>query len=291
MSCKTARLEHAGKRKLYLTAVSGALIGYLLFFTSALWFPGQKKSMEYTPPGVQQEIGETACMVSVVYWAYAPSQRAMSVELDLDGTFDDVRFSAVDKARDTIPVEIKLSQSGTYVLELSAVPENFQAISLRVTVQGETLRLYTNEEQVERVDTLVFYPNLNGYYQARIRRNIVSLEEEIEEQKIRIQDLTDQIADYQIQITQTSERLPYLSRQQRTDAEASIETWKTQIGNCREKQKEANDRIMELTDEQEKQKELLDEPGMDDQQKIQTEEPASFVSDSDTQEQESEGKE
>ena len=60
--------------------------------------------MEYTPLGIQQEIGEITCMVSVVYWAYAPEQEAMLVELDLDGIRSEVTFSAVDKARDPIPV-------------------------------------------------------------------------------------------------------------------------------------------------------------------------------------------
>ena len=99
-------------------------------------FQGRKKSMEYTPLGIQQEIGEITCMVSVVYWAYAPEQEAMLVELDLDGIRSEVTFSAVDKARDPIPVEVKLAQSGTYVLKLSSVPEDFQAISLRVMVEG-----------------------------------------------------------------------------------------------------------------------------------------------------------
>ena len=105
MSYKVVRLAHAGKRNRYLAATGIAFIGYVLFLSSALWFPGQKKSMEYTPLGIQQEIGETTCMVSVVYWAYAPEQEAMLVELDLDGIRSEVTFYAVDKARDPIPVE------------------------------------------------------------------------------------------------------------------------------------------------------------------------------------------
>ena len=176
MSYKVVRLAHAGKRNRYLAATGIAFIGYVLFLSSALWFPGQKKSMEYTPLGIQQEIGETTCMVSVVYWAYAPEQEAMLVELDLDGIRSEVTFSAVDKARDPIPVEVKLAQSGTYVLKLSSVPEDFQAISLCVMVEGQTRRLYTNIDQVEQVNRLHFYPDLTGYYQARIHRNIEVLQ-------------------------------------------------------------------------------------------------------------------
>ena len=85
-------------------------------------------------------------------------------------------------------------------------------------------QLYTNIDQVEQVNRLHFYPDLTGYYQARIQRNIEVLEQEIAAEKAQIQELDEQIAAYQVQITQTSERMPYLSRQQRTDAENSIET-------------------------------------------------------------------
>mgnify|MGYP003368380522 CR=1 FL=1 len=186
------------------------------------------------------------------------SQEAMLVELDLDGIRSEVTFSAVDKARDPIPVEVKLAQSGTYVLKLSSVPEDFQAISLRVMVEGQTRRLYTNIDQVEQ---------------------------EIASEKAQIQELDDQIAAYQVQITQTSERMPYLSRQQRTDAENSIETWKKEIAECQEKQQAATEQITELVDEQEKQKQLLESSELEDFERQS--EPAS-VSESDTKEQESE---
>lgn len=52
MSYKVVRLAHAGKRNRYLAATGIAFIGYVLFLSSALWFPGQKKSMEYTPLGI-----------------------------------------------------------------------------------------------------------------------------------------------------------------------------------------------------------------------------------------------
>lgn len=43
MSYKVVRLAHAGKRNRYLAATGIAFIGYVLFLSSALWFPGQKK--------------------------------------------------------------------------------------------------------------------------------------------------------------------------------------------------------------------------------------------------------
>ena len=150
------------------------------------------------------------------------------MELDVN-TAEKVSFEAVDKKRREIPVTVKLSQAGTYVLELDSVQPDFQAVSLRVTVEGKIIRLYTNEKQVDQVKELKFYQDLDGYYQARINRNIQSLEQEIADQKELIQKLNEEISSCQKQIDQTNERLPYLSRQQRTDAENSIEDWKKQI--------------------------------------------------------------
>ena len=60
------------------------------------------------------------------------------MELDVN-TAEKVSFEAVDKKRREIPVTVKLSQAGTYVLELDSVQPDFQAVSLRVTVEGKIL--------------------------------------------------------------------------------------------------------------------------------------------------------
>ena len=215
-----------------------------------------KQRIRVSPIGQLQKIGETENSVTIEYWAYASEQQAMSVELDVN-TAEKVSFEAVDKKRREIPVTVKLSQAGTYVLELDSVQPDFQAVSLRVTVEGKIIRLYTNEKQVDQVKELKFYQDLDGYYQARINRNIQSLEQEIADQKELIQKLNEEISSCQKQIDQTNERLPYLSRQQRTDAENSIEDWKKQIESYQTQQKEAKERITELTDEIENQKKLI----------------------------------
>lgn len=251
------RLGHAGKRKSYLTTVIVVVMGYLLFFTSTLWYPGQRDAEDYTPIGQMQEVKETGNGVTIVYWAYSPEQSAMSVELDINAVDRDISFAAVDKKRREIPVTLKISQSGTYVLELDSIQEDFQAVSLRVTIQGKTIRLYTNNKQVDKVEKLIFYSDLDGYYQARVSRNILSLEQEIQETKEQIRSLQEQIESCEGQLAQTKERLPYLSKQQRVDAEKTITAWKTQIETYQSQQKEAQEHIVELMDEIEKQKKMI----------------------------------
>lgn len=289
------RLEHAGKKKSYLMAAAGILVGYLFFFTSSLWYLGQNNASEYTPVGQLQKIGETENSVTIEYWAYASEQQAMYVELDVN-TAEKVSFEAVDKKRREIPVTVKLSQAGTYVLELDSVQPDFQAVSLRVTVEGKIIRLYTNEKQVDQVKELKFYQDLDGYYQARINRNIQSLEQEIADQKELIQKLNEEISSCQKQIDQTNERLPYLSRQQRTDAENSIEDWKKQIESYQTQQKEAKEQITELTDEIENQKKLISgeggvpESNTENSVTGEIKETDSSVSESDTEQVEGESK-
>ena len=160
------------KTKIYLTTVIVVVMGYLIFFTSRLWYPGQKDAEDYTPIGQMQEIKETGNGVTIVYWAYSPEQSAMSVELDINAVDRDISFAAVDKKRRELPVTLKLSQSGTYVLKLDSIQEDFQAVSLRVTIQGKTIRLYTNNKQIDKVEKRHFYSDFGGYYQARVSRNI-----------------------------------------------------------------------------------------------------------------------
>ena len=280
---RIVRLEHAGKKKSYLTAAVGAVIGYLIFFSSSFWYPTQKAASDYTPIGQLQEIGKTGSSVTVIYWAYAQKQNAMSVELDMSAVKGDVSFAAVDKERRDIPVTVEFSQSGTYILKLDSVQQDFQAVSLRVTVQDKTIRLYTNEGQVDHVDELTFYSDLDGYYQARIKRNILELEQEIQQVKDSIQQWDEEISSYKEQIAQTKARLPYLSQKQRTDAQNSITAWEKQIEDCQGQQKEANEQISQLTDEINAQKNMISEEGVSElDKKCNEEEMKQNVSESDT---------
>lgn len=281
---RIVRLEHAGKKKSYLTAAVGAVIGYLIFFSSSFWYPTQKAASDYTTIGQLQEIGKTGSSVTVIYWAYAQKQNAMSVELDMSAVKGDVSFAAVDKERRDIPVTVEFSQSGTYILKLDSVQQDFQAVSLRVTVQDKTIRLYTNEGQVDHVDELTFYSDLDGYYQARIKRNILELEQEIQQVKDSIQQWDEEISSYKEQIAQTKARLPYLSQKQRTDAQNSITAWEKQIEDCQGQQKEANEQISQLTDEINAQKNMISEEGVSELDKeCNEEEMKQNVSESDTQ--------
>ena len=90
------------------------------------------------------------------------------------------------------------------------------------------MRLYTNESKVSRVSALSFYSTLDEYLEARIGRNQKQLEAEIADTQKQIADLNAQIDQYQQQIDQTTSRMPYLTRQQRSDAEASIKDWESE---------------------------------------------------------------
>ena len=202
-------------------------------------------------------VGDTDTSVSLVYWAYAKKQAAMSVELDVQaGMGIDLDFLAVDKTMDQLPVTCMLQESGTVVLKISDIPEDFGAISLRVVEGKEQARLYTNLKQVDQVEKLTFYTTLDGYYQARITRNIEAMGKDIKEQQDLLLELDVQITGYKEQIEQTTARLPYLRKSQRITAEDEIQALEKQIENGKEKQQAANDTISELTSEMEKQQQL-----------------------------------
>lgn len=256
-------LEHAGKRRPYLTAAFVAIAGYLVFFSSTFWYPGQKTAAEYTPIGQMQEIGETGNSVTIVYWAYAQTQNAMSVELDISTASEDVMFTAVDKTLREIPVTVMLSESGTYVIKLEPVRTDFQAVSLRVTVQDKTVRLYTNEKQVALADELTFYSNLDGYYKARISRNILALEQEIQQTNDSIRELDEEISCYQEKIRQANARMPYLPQNRRSAEQNMIAEWEKQIEDYQEQQKKEKEQVSQLTDEMNTQRKLFAEGSME----------------------------
>ena len=250
-------LQGAGKKRKYLAVAIGIMVGYIVFLTSRIWFPGQSDASDYTQLGSQVMVGDTDISVLLVYWAYAPNQAAMSVELDVQAEVGiNLDFQAVDKAMDQLPVICMLQESGTVVLKISDIPEDFGAISLRAVKGKEQARLYTNLKQVDQVERLTFYTTLDGYYQARITRNIEALEQDIKEQQDLLLELDVQITGYKEQIEQTTARLPYLRKSQRITAEDEIQALEKQIENCKEKQQAANDTISELTSEMEKQQQL-----------------------------------
>ena len=250
-------LQGAGKKRKYLAVAIGIMVGYIVFLTSRIWFPGQSDASDYTQLGSQVMVGDTDISVLLVYWAYAPNQAAMSVELDVQAEVGiNLDFQAVDKAMDQLPVICMLQESGTVVLKISDIPEDFGAISLRVVEGKEQARLYTNLKQVDQVEKLTFYTTLDGYYQARITRNIEVMGQDIKEQQDLLLELDVQITGYKEQIEQTTARLPYLRKSQRITAEDEIQALEKQIENCKEKQQAANDTISELTSEMEKQQQL-----------------------------------
>ena len=250
-------LQGAGKKRKYLAVAIGIMVGYIVFLTSRIWFPGQSDASDYTQLGSQVMVGDTDISVLLVYWAYAPNQAAMSVELDVQAEVGiNLDFLAVDKEMDQLPVICMLQESGTVVLKISDIPEDFGAISLRVVEGKEQARLYTNLKQVDQVEKLTFYTTLDGYYQARITRNIEVMGQDIKEQQDLLLELDVQITGYKEQIEQTTARLPYLRKSQRITAEDEIQALEKQIENCKEKQQAANDTISELTSEMEKQQQL-----------------------------------
>lgn len=237
-------------RKKYMTIAVLAAIIYVFFLSSKLWMPNADNASNYTEIGTVLQIGNSDNKVTLINWEYSEAQEAMSVEMDLASTIEP-KFAAVDKSGSRIPVNLRLAESGTYVLELSSVPADFRAISLRVTTGKSTVRLYTNESKVSRVSALSFYSTLDEYLEARIGRNQKQLEAEIADTQKQIADLNSQIEQYQQQIDQTTSRMPYLTRQQRSDAEASIKEWNQKISDCQNKISDLNETIQELKQERE----------------------------------------
>lgn len=251
------RYGRTGKR--YGAAAALIAAGYLAFFTSSLWYPDQK-ALEYSPMGYYGS-GE-AWGVTLVNWEYAPGAKEMAVELDLEGIAEDeVAFSAVAKKGDSLEAGLVLSGNGTCIVRIGGVPEEFEAVSFRITEEanGETLRLYTNEEQAKRVEQIQFYGTIEEYYRDRAERNIRDMEAEMAAIEDEIANRREEMAACRRQMTQAGERLPYLSASQREDTREAIAGWQRQTEQMEQEQEDAEGRIRQLQQEVAEQRQRLEE--------------------------------
>lgn len=236
-----------GYRKPYVIAAVIIIAGYLAFFTSRLWMP-EGRPLEYSAIGEQYRFESSDTVVTLIDWEYSPKEAKMLVEFDLDGV-EAAEYAAVEKAGKRLAANEVLAGQGTHVVELSNVPDDFTAVSFRIRVLGETMRLYTNEVQVRRAESLPSYGSIEACYQARAIRNAAAAREQIAVLTEAIASEQEKAEGYAGQIAQKRERLPYLNRKQREQAEQLIGEMQQKIQGCEDAKEQMRAQILELEQE------------------------------------------
>lgn len=195
--------------------------GYLIFFTSPLWMPGDYLGVDVTEPG--EVISGNDREVTMVAWTYSKAQKKMEVVLEianasLDG-IDRYEWTALDANKGRIRTETVTETDDFAVIRLLRVPDGFTEISLRMESpdkgEGEDefsmLRFYTSKKSVEKVLSIKD-KSLHEY-------RIYAADCKISTYRGQIQELEDDSKKQQDLIAEAEEKIKNLKKDQKYQAE------------------------------------------------------------------------
>lgn len=137
--------------------IAGIIFGYLIFFSSRFWMPDNSELVEATQLYESNTID--SYNIYLTEWVYSESDAAMEIIVENstnDLLADRLTYEAVERNSGELHMSVVNGMSEYAVLRIEDIPDNWQEISLRIQEEGSTntLRLYTNCEEVERVSSL-----------------------------------------------------------------------------------------------------------------------------------------
>lgn len=230
--------------------------GYTLFFTSNIWYPSNADMVKAT--AYNKEIEWNERKVSLLSWTYSKQQNLMEVQLEitnssLDG-FDQYEYEVLDRKKGYFTVEPILEETDFIVLHIKDLKRGWSELSLRFTLPGSeevenTLKIYTNIEEVEEVDSIEVRSK-EQYYAERIGARIDMYSSMIEDLQMEINDMDEQIKNANVRIAELKDSEVYQTEQQKKETEelivsldSDIQMMEIDIKNKEEDIKEYEERI------------------------------------------------
>lgn len=219
------------------------LCGYLFFFTSRLWIPDSEEMVDATPLYEAQAFSSR--QVYLTAWDYSERDHAMEVIVEVESTDlieQELTYEAVERVAGEVPIDAVIDQSDHKVFRITDLPENWEEISLRL-IEGdgeEILRLYTNADTVEHVDSLP-EKDQAGYEADRLQGQIDYDTYRISVRQEEMEDLQKENREMEQRITEL-EQAQYPTEDEASEAADTVERARSAI--------QANeDRIGELQTE------------------------------------------
>lgn len=203
--------------------------GYLLFFSSNVWMPVSLSASLQTALGEDTEWNGR--FFRIVRWDYCEDLEMMEVEMDVrNDSFDGINkydFHAADRRGGSPVVETVIGEPDWIVLQIKNVSGNFGELSLRVdlpekTEEAETLKLYTNMNDVNRVSSIE-KKDRKGYQRGRVMLQIEEYKKQIREKQDRMKELAEQSGQMQEEIRRLQEDNAYLTEEQKQEADSRIQ--------------------------------------------------------------------
>ena len=205
--------------------------GYSLFLTSRFWMPDMRELIEATP------YYETLVMekheLYLTRWEFSEQDQTMEIILEVKSkelVDEGLNYEAVERTKGKLDINPVLETADYMIFRIDEVPEHWQEISLRLTEKqgsGDILRLYTNTDAVERVDSLPEKTEAE-YETDRLLAQIDYDAYQISEKEKKIEGLEQENQDLQERISEL-ETAKYPSEEEAEEAENTVMKAQAQI--------------------------------------------------------------
>lgn len=211
--------------------------GYLFFLTSRLWYPAQAEYIEPTPLFEIQTYDTYE--ISVESWDYSEDQEMMEVYLALENTgiLDlELSYEAVERTGGDLPVVMRLREPELTVLQIKELPANWKEVSLRISgsEKADMLRLYTNVEEVHRVEEIVD-TDRTGYEKEHDRLRVAHNKELIRDKQEEMADLVSENEKIEKRIRELENSLEEQTEEEQAESHGRIEQAQAGIATNKEK--------------------------------------------------------
>lgn len=172
--------------------------GYIIFFTSPYYMPENTSELKVTELNTANQLDSTHNF-TILRWQYSEEQKRMEVEIDVDNTsFDGIKsynYLVRTDPSSNVRVTPIIENNSLLILQLDNISRKFNLISLQIMIPGNEnsiLKLYTNKEVVEHVDTLE--PKTEQEYNKdRLKRNIKTYNDNISQLRTEIHETENKI--------------------------------------------------------------------------------------------------
>ena len=208
------------------------LCGYLFFFTSRIWIPDSGELVDPTPMYEPQAFSSR--QVYLTAWNYSERDHTMEVIVEVESTDlieTELKYEAVERTAGELHIDAVIDQSDHKVFRITELPENWEEISLRL-IEGdgeEILRLYTNADTVEHVESLP-EKDQAGYEADRLLGQIDYDTYRISVRQEEIEDLQEENSEMEQRIAEL-EQAQYPTEEESAEAADTVERARSAIQN------------------------------------------------------------
>lgn len=201
---------------------------------------------------IHQEYDFNNHYMTIESWKYSKSQEVMEIIISVDNKSHDGKDYydgyAITRKGQTFDVQCVLNTRNYLVYIIDGVPEKFGELSFRVSYDDETkenpLKLYTNHEAIENVDT-IYAKSQQEYYIERNDRLIASYQNEIKEYEQKISEYSLMIQNANVNIEDIRNQEKYRTEQEKKEDLQDIASIQMDITKCEEDINSLNEKINE----------------------------------------------